>query len=254
VKSRRLTTIGLGIVAALSFATAGCAGTTTTTAGTPGGDNGGAAKDPTVALSQAAAELGKTSFAIKMLVGTAGQLTGAMDPQKKQGHFTLDMTSSGSSIKMESRMVDGEMYIKITMPDSPLPGMDGKKWTRVTAGKAAGAMSSQLDASKIAQSLEHAASVERVGDKGFKGTIDITKATESLSLKSKDLGALGEKAKAVPFEATVDDKGRLAHYKINMPAIGGDPAQALDITYSDFGTKVDVTAPPASEVIEKPGS
>jgi hypothetical protein len=42
---------------------------------------------------------------------------------------------------------------------------------------------------------------------------------------------------------------------IEVPAVGGGKptTSTTEGTYSDFGTEVDITAPPASEVTEQPG-
>jgi hypothetical protein len=256
VKRRLLTTAGLGVVAVLTFAVAGCGEKANTSTG--GGTTGGgapppAAQDAPGTLAKAAATVSRTSFKVTGKIGADGTMNGVMDPQKKLGEFTMNISAAGQKMTAQMRLVGGETYMKITIPGSPLPGFDGKKWLHISAGKAGPASLSTFDASKIAATLEHATKVERVNDTTYKGTIDATKSAEALGQKKEALAVLGDKAKAIPFEATVDGQGRLSRFKLDMPAVGGEPAQTLDFTYSDFGTPVDVKAPPASEVAEGPG-
>ena len=60
----------------------------------------------------------------------------------------------------------------------------------------------------------------------------------SQDVMNRAVAALKDKASAVPFEATVDDKGRIASFKILVP--GSDP---WTVTYSDYGTPVAVRKP-----------
>ena len=61
------------------------------------------------------------------------------------------------------------------------------------------------------------------------------------------LKALGEKAKAVPFEATVDGQGRLTSAVVKVPAAGRTKASRYEITYADYGTTASPAAPAADE-------
>jgi hypothetical protein len=55
------------------------------------------------------------------------------------------------------------------------------------------------------------------------------------------------------FVATLDSQGRISKIVVKVPAIGtAVPAADLTSVYSDWGTKVDATPPPAAQTIEAP--
>ena len=68
----------------------------------------------------------------------------------------------------------------------------------------------------------------------------------------KVVESLGDSAKAVPFEATLDGQGRLSTLDTTMKVNGTDVSSHT--TFSDYGTKVTATRPAASEVGEAPES
>jgi hypothetical protein len=64
--------------------------------------------------------------------------------------------------------------------------------------------------------------------------------------KPEDRGPLP--VKMVPFEAAVDEQGRLVRYSIDLSELLGSlPTARLEYKYSAFGVQVDVTAPPAAQ-------
>ena len=48
--------------------------------------------------------------------------------------------------------------------------------------------------------------------------------------------ALGEQAKAVPFEARTDAQGRLSRMLVRIPAAGKTKASTYEVTYADYGS------------------
>jgi hypothetical protein len=94
--------------------------------------------------------------------------------------------------------------------------------------------------------------VQRVGEHGFQGTLDLTKAASvagSSPPAGIDVTAPG--AKAVPFTATTDAQGRLVGLTMTMAAIAPQ-AGTLKATFSDFGAPLTVTAPAKAQVAEMP--
>jgi hypothetical protein len=257
VRSRRLTTAGLGLIAALTFGVAGCVGTTDSTT-TDGNKNAGqGTQDASAALAEASTKLAKESFKLSMKFGEAGTMTGAMDPQKKLGQTTLKISAQGTTMTIDMLLVDTDLYMKMDMGGAALPGMDASKWMhldtkKLPANSSLGITPGEHDPVRAEKLLQAATKVERVGDREFKGTLDLTKVTGIAGIEAKDVTGLGEKGKAVPFTAKTDDKGRLVNLKIEVPAVAGVDLGSLDATYSDFGTAVDVKKPDASAVIPAP--
>jgi len=62
----------------------------------------------------------------------------------------------------------------------------------------------------------------------------------------------GDKAKSIPFTATLDDQGRLTDLNVNGSSI--DPALGIEITVSDYGSATGISKPDSSQVVEAPDS
>ena len=97
--------------------------------------------------------------------------------------------------------------------------------------------------------LRTAAQVAWDGTNKIKGTIDMTK---SPTMNPAAAAAMGDKAPAVPFTATLDDQGRL----LTMTVAVGDAVPQAGITdmvvaYSAYGEPVTVDKP-AGKIVEAP--
>jgi hypothetical protein len=250
--TRRLTVSGLALVTALSFGVAGCKNTGTDSAGPAGGASATATsaapqQDPKEALTAAAGKLGKDTVKVTMKMSGGLDATGAMDPTARKAQLAMNMSAGGQSLKMNVVMVDKDIYLKMTgVPSMP------KKWMHIDAAKvkAGGTLDvmPEGDPAGAAKMMNAVVDVQRNGEHGFKGTLDLTKTP---SANAAALKTLGDKVKAVPFTATVDDQGRLTDMTVQMSALqpgAGD----LKTTYSDFGSPVSIAKPPASQTMEAP--
>ena len=226
---------------AATLALAGCG---SGDGGGGGGLLGGDKKDASVALTEATTKMQETSFKMTMDMGPLGTMTGVSDGKKKVQEFVMDVTTQGQTVNTTMRIIDGVTYMKMKMDGaSTLPGFDGKTWRKIEAG-AAGSPGS-FDASEMTKGLQSAVDAKWEGDV-IKGSIDMSKSAESLGMGQAGAQFAG---KLVPFEAKLDGEGRLTNYKLDMTALGtAGGASKYDITYSDYGTPVDVQAPPASEI------
>jgi hypothetical protein len=198
-------------------------------------------------LIAAAEKLHTTSYKFST-TGGGVTMQGAADPSNKT--VTMD-----SIMSMKVIVVDGQFYLKFPkgMPGAEALG-GGDKWVHLDASKlAAGKLGIQDlgDPAGGYNSLKAATSVQKVADKHYKGTLDLTK-TPAFAANSTLRSTIGDSAKAVPFEATIDDNGFLSTMDTTMTANGTDIKQHT--TFSDFGTKVTVTKPAPSEVTEAPES
>lgn len=255
MQSRRLASAGLSLIAALTFTVAGCntAGDNTTDAGAATT----APADPKTVLASATTELGTTSFKVNVELGTLGTIDGVMDAAKKTGTMTMKVAAEGVEMNIETILLGNDMYMKMDMGGQSLPGMDAGKWmhldaSRLPADNSLGLKPGEFDPVGAAKFLNAVGDAERSADGTIKGTLDMTKASGAMGITEEDLAEAGAQAKAVPFEAKVDGEGRLTSLVMDIPAMDGQPAQKVKATYSDFGTKVDVAKPPASEVTEAP--
>jgi hypothetical protein len=92
--------------------------------------------------------------------------------------------------------------------------------------------------------------VQRVDATHYSGTIDLNQATGVSAPSDDDLKKIGAKASAVPFTATLDDKGRLTQLDIDT----GDPDTSSHFTVSGYGTPQAIKAPDAAQVVPTPQS
>ncbi|HET8660964.1 MAG TPA: hypothetical protein VFM55_18455 [Micromonosporaceae bacterium] len=252
MKSRRLAAIGVSALAALSFAIAGCDAT--------GGGTGGATPttaapsspepEPKEALAKAVTELSKTSFKVNMGIGPL-RSTGAMDPGAQQGQLSMAISTGAANVTIETVLSGPDMWVKA----AGIPGSTDK-WmhldtSKLPANSALGVRPGQLDPAGAQRLVGSIATVERTGPGRYTGTLDLTKAVDQNVVGKSTLDELGDRAKAVPFEATVDAQGRLTNLKLSLGTIQGIPT-VIDVTYSDFGTPVSVTKPAPAEVVEAP--
>ncbi|BCJ54401.1 hypothetical protein Asp14428_58760 [Actinoplanes sp. NBRC 14428] len=254
MRNRRLAVAGVALVAALGLTACG------TTTATGGNGTGAAAQqaagklDPAADLSAATKKLGEQSMKIDSDMAGAITMSGVADPKAGVAKITMKMDLLGKGTSIETRKVGNDLYMKFdgSMGAALGRGANGKKWMHIDAAKVAEGSNFNLspdDPAGTKMLLSAITGVERVGDKGFKGTLDLTKSPRFN--KNKGLQALGDKATAVPFTAAKDDEGRLVELTLDMSSLGAG-AGKIATTYSDFGTPVSVQAPPASEVQEMP--
>jgi hypothetical protein len=247
VNGGRLAKLGLGLAAALTFAVAGC-----------GGDSGGggehraseAAKDAATELRDAVAKLATTSSKLSLTAGPVSG-TGTMDPPNKQGSIKMGMDAEGLTFNIEALMIENDVWLKL----AGLPGVP-KQWMHVDASKlpahtSLGIKPGEFDFVGGAHLLAGIVEAEETGDGQYRGTLDLTKASGSPFADEGTVSSLGDRAKAVPFEASVDGEGRLTNLKMDLGEVEGERLK-LDATYSDFGGKVDLTAPAPGEFVEAP--
>ena len=127
----------------------------------------------------------------------------------------------------------------------------GKTWFRVDPSRisSTGALgiSSTKDPTGIRALAATAPSSITVSGRSYRGTVDLTKVAHWGPVNTAQLAQLGPAARAVPFEASVDDQGRLATMKVAIPGSGAIPANAVTATFSDFGVKVPVDRPAGAE-------
>jgi hypothetical protein len=257
MRNIRRTVATFGVAALVAFGAVGCADSDGNGAG---GDAGAApvteAADPKVTLAKAAAELGKTSFKMTADLGLSGKMTGAMDPPNNRATLSTTFAAEGVEAKIENRVLGTELYSKMDMGGAALPGMDPNTWNRLDMEKlpennSLGLRPGEFDPAGSTKFLRAVATAERVDDQRIKGTMDLTKAVGAAGIEAKDVESAGAKGKAMPFEATIDDEGRLAKLVLDLPAMTGEPAQKFSVTYSDFGAPVEVSKP-TGKIAEAP--
>jgi hypothetical protein len=257
MRTQRLGGMGLGLMAAATLAVAGCSGTGAATPGTssaaPGVTASIGAADSTAAaaLANAAATLGTTSFKITMTSGTALSLTGLLDAPHGVGTATLDVKAAGAALQVKSLLVGQDLYVRV-------PGVTkAGGWThvdvsRLPEGASIGLRPGQIDPANTAALLTTSTDVQPVDARSYRGTLDLTRAVGVTGIDKVSVDGWGAAAQNVPFTAGLDEAGRLSALTIQLPALAGQPAQPLEILYSDYGTTVAAQKPAADQVTEAP--
>lgn len=241
---------GLALGAALAFV-AGCQGSNGLGGAAPDGSK---APPPAAAadeLKAAITKLGATTHKYTVKVDDSTFL-GFVEPSAKAVKVTTTMTAGSAKGDVELIVVNDDHYARVT--GLQLLGLDPSKWLHLDGRRieslARFGITDVLDPLGLAVLSSGIASAERTGDRSFRGTFDLSKPAAGIS--DKDIKDLADKAKNIPFEATLDAEGRLSTVKFTIPARGNQPARTVDMTISDYGAKVDVTRPVASQVVEAP--
>jgi hypothetical protein len=122
-------------------------------------------------------------------------------------------------------------------------GLNKAKWMAVDKSKITDndAVPTDANPSTFANDLlGGVVTVARVDDTHLKGTVDLTQM-KSFAPDQEVLTRAGDKAKAVPFTATLDTKGRLTEVKTDGTGI--DPGLTITMTFTNFGSAVSITKP-----------
>lgn len=251
MNTRRMTTAGVALVAAFGLGLAGCGndasnGSAGPSASATSATSAAPEPSPLEALSAAAQKLNEQPFKIDFaMTGVNGK--GAVDPTTKKLQMTMGIGAGNQAMSFDLLAVEEEFYLRL----KNVPQTSGK-WLHINARKLAD--NSQLGMMRSGDPLgtnnliQGVSDVERNGEGSYQGTLDLTKST---SASAQSLKTLGDKAKAVPFTAKVDEEGRLTEFVVDLESLQAGMGQ-MKTTYSEFGTPVTVERPPASEVQEAP--
>jgi hypothetical protein len=200
-------------------------------------------------------------------------LDGALDFETGAFESTYDMSQLGipgaGDSKVHARMVDGVMYMNLGDlggdADESLSTMtDGKSWMKLDLGAfgqgSTGGVTGLGDAdpSGTLEALRGAGEVETVGTDTLRGVetthyramIDPQKALDEApaNLREQGLKGLDELGGPVPVDVWIDGDGQTRKISMDIDAKSGRVATTIE--YYDFGTDVDVSAPPADDVFD----
>jgi len=248
------------------------------------------ALDPVANAAAKTVESGssRVEFTVAMKVGadSVGMTgSGAFDYQEARGEATYQMQlPMFGEVGMDMRLIGTKVFVRLpeALASAGLTG--GREWASVDVGTSlerAGLggldFTQQQDPAQMLQYLRAASTgvteagsaiVRGVETTRYRGELDFRKALDAgideLELSPAErrqaqqgmeamLEQLG--AKSVPFEVFVDDDGLLRRMTmdLNMEMEGERVTMAVQMDYFDFGTAVNVQAPPASDVFDATG-
>ena len=242
------------------------------------------AVDPVAAAATKSESAGgfKTSLSVTLAAeGKKFTITGRGTFGAHEGEMEMDLgdmlsqagvpLGTDASMKAVYLREDGDpvMYLKFGLLSSLLPG--GKPWIRLDlqkAGKAAGVDFSQLmgggsqNPTDSLAILRHAGDFSSVGSDTvggvetthYHGTIDLEKAAESGGAPAATIKRLLEAGAPTQYPADVwiDDAGLIRRLTTAYDETVGGKTLSMSMTMdmSDYGSPVDVSAPPASQVFD----
>lgn len=251
MKTRRL-----AIAAVAVFATAGLLAGCGAKSGTSAAAS--ASPSPTVApkdaLLAAAKPLATSSYQFTVKSPDANG-SGAVDALNAVSKLDATVTSDGATVKLNLIRIKTDLWAKVDAGAlNTVAGIQPDKYEHIDLSTLKNP-NLPLDVTK-GDTLDIAALLASVNDvktsdgKTYTGTVDLTKMSGVIAPDSDTIKKAGAKANAIPFTATVDDKGRLTDLKIDGSSI--DPSISLEVSFSNFESAANVTAPDDSEVVEAP--
>ena len=243
----------LAVVGALLFGAAAC----TNAPASPGPS--ASAPNGLDALTAAAAKTNGQSYQFAVSYGTTltaeGVATG--DGAATSVKVTFADPASGVVAKIDGLVLKTAVYAKLDLgPAGTLVGISPNTWIHIDPAKASGAgrlgIAPGQDIFGPDTYIKAAKTATVDNPTQISGTIDLAK-TSLPGVATTDIPAAADGSRVLPFIATLDDQGRIVKIVVKVPPIGTAVA-AADLTsqYSDWGTKVDATPPPAAQTVEAP--
>jgi hypothetical protein len=255
VNSRRLAVAGLAVLASATFALTGCTATGSTGGG--GASASAPAPSPTPAppkqvLQASVKPLTQTTY--KYTLSSSG-LTGegSADPVGKKISLSMGGTQSGINVKMDFVLIGSDLYAKLDFGGKNSMLSIPTKWMHLDQTKLKntnlGFDPSAGDPTETSALFDGLVDAQRVDATHYTATFDLTKASGS-AVDADTLKKLGDKGKSVPGTVTLDEQGRITSLTVDLSSV--DPNLSIKNTFSDYGSPVSVSAPPAADTVEAP--
>ncbi|MEU9117469.1 hypothetical protein AB0D04_38500 [Streptomyces sp. NPDC048483] len=279
MRSTRMTAIAAGVVIMVAGLSAcndngGKAEGGGSSSSSGGSDTGGGQQEPATDAQSAlkAAQQATEAKKSAKLDGTTKTGTGTMTTKGGVDwhdgmQMNLEVTQPGGAGKaLKALYTKDAVYMKM---GTPMPG--GKSWMKTSYESlsqqpgAGAAIKEMIATANPGQPIEWMAAAEGlkvVGKEDVKG-VQAThySGTVSLEIQGKHLSPEAQEAmkkqlekskvKSEKLDIWIDSNNLLVK---KQEEIGGTQSSTATVYYSGYGTKVDVTPPPASQVMERPGA
>ena len=191
-----------------------------------------------------------TTAHLTMDLGGLGTGEGDADYTTTPPNLAMRMSMQALGGDVEVRMVDGTLYLK-----GP---MFGDQWVSMPLddpNSPLGSLGSQLD--PTAQFAAFAGAVTEASHNGpedvdgetlehYTATVDTAKLTQQLP---EAMGAQGSLPATIQQEWWFDGEGRIRKFSSDFGGVAG----RVELSMSDWGSKVEIDAPPSDQVTTMPG-
>jgi hypothetical protein len=209
--------------------------------GVAGSDTSSAAADPRAVLVAAVPDRGTETYRLK--VEGDVPLTGIVDPAAKKIQLATSFREPGAgfTMNMSFLVAEARSWVKISFTDaegvSGLPRLP-KTWMLLDPDKVDAADAplryEGADPAATRPLVDAIVDVAPDGPGAYRGTVDVTVVAGDV-VEPDVLKTMGDKAKAVPFEAKLDGEGRLTSLVLDLAAAGATSAGRYAVTFSDYG-------------------
>jgi hypothetical protein len=227
------------------------------------GGSGTETLSPSQAVRAAAASAADVKSARMSLVSTSvlGTQTvkitgtGAYDYTTHNGTFSIELPGSlGGAI--EARTVDGVVYLQLPTDKSTFYSLKASDIATTSFGAGTDPSAGLAALQGVSSDVRKVGSEEVRGARTthYAGTYDVQAALSKVTGPAKDAltsTLAGKDLSAVPFDAYIDDSGRMRKFVQTFDVTGPDGkklSNSSTLELFDFGAEVKVTAPPASQV------
>lgn len=209
------------------------------------------------ALMTALQEAESMGFSVTTTGGaTATEMTGVMEYE--DDGISMEASSTGDQA-LEMVMLDQVLYIA----GGGLPLPDGKKWFKVDMSdpdSLFGALGKSTDPNLMFKAMETPKEFELLGTEEVDGVetnhyrvvMDTAAYADALDLQA-EVAKFLPKDIGIEMWVDADNRPRKFHQELEVPSMSGGGKPTLSTTegtYFDFGTDVEVEAPPAAEVAD----
>ncbi|MEV8504920.1 hypothetical protein AB0368_08830 [Actinoplanes sp. NPDC051475] len=175
--------------------------------------------------------------------------TAAVDPAARNASMHSQKGSGEHRQAVQMRQIGDRLWMKL-QASGVLTDAIPQQWMRIDPARLQRPQEMHLvqpDPTTATTVLDHIVTVTG-GDDHYTGTVDLTATPKKqlitgFTLDKDALGRLGDRAKALPFDATTDEQGRLVQLTVSVPSVGDQPAYADVLTLHHFGLKVTPKAP-----------
>ena len=224
------------------------------------GDSGGELPDVAEGEEISAEELSalmisafeKATTADLVMSMTAGgqdiDVTGQADYTSDPVSMRMEMSGMGGTGDMEIIVVDNAMYMKLAVMSDKFLKLDLDDPDNPVGGSFTGQLDPRAQAEVIEEGLQTATYVGQEEVEGetldhYTAVVDSTAMLEQMEGAADVAGQLPE---TITYELWLTDEGLFRQMEIDMGAVAGE----MQMRFVDWGTDVDIEAPPASEVTD----